>query len=149
MMRQRPSSRLLVISPEHRVLLFRFTHKTGALKGQEYWATPGGGLEPGETFEQAAIRELYEEVGVVADDVGSELAQRLFEMQLPDGEWVVADERFFLVRVKNEQISDAGWTDQERQVMSQHHWWSRGALQQTKAIIFPEDLLSILGLNLR
>ena len=124
-MRQRPSSRLLVISPGNRVLLFRFTHKTGALQGQEYWATPGGGVEPGETFEQAAIRELQEEVGIVAADVGAECAQRVFEMQLPDGAWVMADERFFIVRVGVEQVSDGGWTAQEREVMTQHRWWSR------------------------
>lgn len=147
-MRQRPSSRLLVISPENRVLLFRFTHKTGALQGQEYWATPGGGVEPGETFEQAAIRELQEEVGIVAADVGAECAQRVFEMQLPDGAWVMADERFFIVRVGIEQVSDGGWTAQEREVMTQHRWWSRKDLQQTSALFFPQDLLSILGLHL-
>lgn len=147
-MRQRPSSRLLVISPENRVLLFRFTHKKGALQGQEYWATPGGGVEPGETFEQAAIRELYEEVGVTAHDVGPVLAQRLFEMQLPEGEWVIADERFFMVHVDGQHLSDGGWTDQEREVMTQHTWWSRRELQQTSALVFPQDLLSILGSHL-
>ncbi|MCU1725454.1 NUDIX domain-containing protein [Pseudomonas sp. 7P_10.2_Bac1] len=147
-MRQRPSSRLLVISPENRVLLFRFTHKTGALQGQEYWATPGGGVEPGETFEQAAIRELYEEVGITARNVGAEHAQRVFEMQLPDGEWVMADERFFIVHSPTEHVSDGGWTAQERLLMTQHRWWSREALQQTSALVFPQDLLSILGLHL-
>ena len=31
------------------------------------WGTIGGALDPGETHEQAAVRELYEETGLVVD----------------------------------------------------------------------------------
>lgn len=49
-MRTRPASRLIVLSPENYVLLFRFCHKDDALEGKTYWATPGGGLEHNEFF---------------------------------------------------------------------------------------------------
>jgi ADP-ribose pyrophosphatase YjhB (NUDIX family) len=64
---KRPSSRLLVINENRRVLLFRFEHKRGPLSGQVFWATPGGGLEDGESYEDAALRELFEEVGVIVE----------------------------------------------------------------------------------
>jgi 8-oxo-dGTP diphosphatase len=49
-MRQRPSARLLVVDLRNRVLLFRFRFDNGPLAGTVYWATPGGGLDAGETY---------------------------------------------------------------------------------------------------
>ena len=37
------------------------------------WSFPKGKLDPGETWEQAALREVHEETGIVAD-LGEELA---------------------------------------------------------------------------
>ncbi len=144
-MRRRPSARLLILDSARRVLLFRFVHKTGALAGEDYWATPGGGVEDGETFEQAAIRELAEETGIRREDVGSQAGQREFVLLLPDGESVLADERFFLVEAKDETISRNGWSAHEAEVMVDHRWWSEQELAQTSEIVWPEDLLAMLA----
>ena len=72
-MRQRPSSRILIINPLNKVLLFNFTFDVGPLKGQDFWATPGGGLENNESYRQAAQRELFEETGLTID-VGNQVA---------------------------------------------------------------------------
>lgn len=45
-------------------LLTRRTPKLRAHGGQ--WALPGGRVDPGETIEQTALRELHEELGVLA-----------------------------------------------------------------------------------
>ncbi len=53
---------VIVLDGDGRVLLMRRTDN-----GR--WGLPGGSLEPGESFEQAARRELAEETGLVAGEL--------------------------------------------------------------------------------
>ena len=147
-MRRRRSSRLLVIDRNDRILLFKFVFQHGPLAGRNYWATPGGGLEPGETFGDAARRELFEETGILRDAVGRYVAEREFVLQLHDGEYVIAEERFFLIRVADQSLSRVHWTPIEIEVMTDSRWWSVEELTTTSETVFPETLITILA-NLR
>jgi len=51
-------SRAIIIRKQHIALIKR------QRDGQEYYVIPGGGMEPGETPEQTAIRESREELGL-------------------------------------------------------------------------------------
>jgi len=143
--RRRPSSRLLIVDPTGAVLLFRFRHRRGALAGQDYWATPGGGLEAGESFEQAAIRELWEETGVRVAALGPSIGEREFPLRLSDGETVLAQERFFRVQVAGRSLSRAAWSAEERAVMAEHRWWSPAELRATAETVWPENLAALVG----
>src|SRR5690606_6461149 len=63
----RPSARLLVIDEaEGRLLLLHALAPPDRAGGDRVpiWFTPGGGVDPGESFEEAACRELWEETGL-------------------------------------------------------------------------------------
>jgi len=55
----------VLLSGDCRVLLIRTTN----LKGEPVWTLPKGLIEPGETPEQAALREVREETGYAAEIV--------------------------------------------------------------------------------
>jgi hypothetical protein len=58
---------------------------------------------------------------------------------------VDADERFFLIRVDSLAVTDSNWTELERDVMTEHRWWTRSDLAATAEQVWPEDLPAILA----
>src|SRR5206468_11639286 len=69
---ERSAVRLVVLDACGAILLFH-THDPDHPDLGRWWELPGGGLDPGETYLDAAVRELREEAGIAADrsQVGS------------------------------------------------------------------------------
>jgi ADP-ribose pyrophosphatase YjhB (NUDIX family) len=58
-----PSTTAVVQDSAGRIVLVR-------RKDNDLWALPGGGMEPGESIEDAAVREVLEETGLVVEVTG-------------------------------------------------------------------------------
>jgi 8-oxo-dGTP diphosphatase len=140
----RPSARLLIVDPDNHVLLFRFD----ASDGRPFWATPGGGCDPGETYEQAARRELIEETGFDLDP-GRQVHRRRVEFTTLEGEEIWSDERYFLVRVGEQAIDTSRHTALERRVMQHHRWWPLAELRITTDLVFPENIADLVKTTLQ
>jgi 8-oxo-dGTP pyrophosphatase MutT (NUDIX family) len=64
---ERDVVRLVVRDALDRILLFH-THEITAPELGRWWELPGGGIDPGEDYRQAAVRELREETGIAIDE---------------------------------------------------------------------------------
>ncbi|MFL9839837.1 NUDIX domain-containing protein [Sphingomonas sp. ST-64] len=137
----RPAARILLTDRAGRVLLFRFTPDDRP----PFWCTPGGALDPGESYAQAARRELREETGIDLD-CGPEVARREAEFVTIEGEAVSADERYFAVTTDVTDILVDGHTALEQRVMREWRWFTRDELATHDEPYFPADLGAMLAL---
>lgn len=140
----RPTARWLILNGQGRVLLFRFVYADGPLAGTTFWATPGGAVDPGETYEDAARRELFEETGLRVSDAGPQVARRVVSFRLPDGRMARVDQRFFFLRIDAFDLSPDGWTEEERRVLAEHRWWSAEDIRAAPETIWPQDLADLV-----
>lgn len=141
--RLRRSARLIVLAPDDcggpRVLMFRYDIPGRA----PFWVTAGGECEEGESFEDAARRELFEETGIAADP-GPQIARTTPEFVTPEGEPVRADERYFIVRVAEARIDTSRHTELEQAWMNEHRWFALGELDDWHEALYPETLRALI-----
>jgi 8-oxo-dGTP pyrophosphatase MutT (NUDIX family) len=141
----RQAARVLLVDAEDRVLLLAGRDPDDASAGT-WWFTPGGGLDPGETQLQAAVRELAEETGLRArpEDLGEPVHERVARFAF-GGLAYRQSEVFYLLRVDAHEVDTAGFTEVERAAVTGHRWWPRPELVTTQDTVYPRDLDEVLA----
>jgi TDG/mug DNA glycosylase family protein len=134
--RERVAVRALVLDEESRVLLLHWARTVRS----SFWITPGGELESGETEEEALCRELREETGLAAPELGPCLWTTEFVFPSRTG-WYRQRERVYLVRVARADVTVPVLVDEN---IHEHRWWTLGELEASDALFGPARLPALV-----
>ena len=136
-LRIRPAARAIVLDPEDRILLVRFLFPTG----KTFWATPGGGIEAEESSEEAIRRELAEETGLDAVDIGPVVWTRLHIIPFIGGQWDGQHERYHLVRTPPFIPAPLhSWAQMNAEYVFELRWWALAELEEADETFAPRRL---------
>jgi len=138
----RAAVRALVLDRDDRVLLVQFRDPVG----QTWWAAPGGGIDEGESLEEALRRELAEEAGLLELELGPELWTRehVFAWM---GRILRQRERFRLVRVDAHEPAPA--VDLAAEWVAGLRWWTLDELDAANVELAPKRLPELVRALLR
>lgn len=144
--RVRTASRVIMVDPDGRVLLFCDTDP--GLPEFRWWVTPGGGIDPGETEAQAAVREVAEETGAVItqEQLIGPIARRVVVHGYSD-EILEQSECFYLVRVDPFVVDVSSFTEEEKLTMVENRWWTPEELRSSTEWIWPKELTRLIELT--
>ncbi|MCD0443461.1 NUDIX domain-containing protein [Glycomyces sp. A-F 0318] len=141
---RRRCARVLLVDEDDRVLLFHSRDYMGP--GVEYYVTPGGGLDPGETLEAGAVREVFEETGleVAPDSLGPVVAET-------EGAWsdapdlvVHSRDAYFFLRVPHFEPVRDRLEEVERQEFTAARWLGPAELAAADGLVFPAPIACLL-----
>lgn len=103
-----------------------------------FYTLIGGGIEPGESMYEAAVRELYEESGITKAEVefGPVVWIGEFEIILY-GQRTHFKMNYIVAKTKNSALSLANLTETEKIFVKEISWFSLEKIRKTRKPIYP------------
>lgn len=146
-MRERSTARIVVADETDAVLLFLTYGPSHDVEPR--WITPGGGVDPGEDFAAAGVRELREETGLEVAHLGEPYRVVDFAVEPRWHPYEIGHWAWFAVRKSRFEPSDAGWMPDERIDIAAHRWWRVEDLEASGEPYEPADLPELIREGLR
>lgn len=141
---ERRAGRGILLDPQRRVLMIHGSDPADPHRGG-FWWTPGGGIDDHESIIEGTTRELWEEVGLRVDDLGSTVLRRVGEFPF-GGRWIRQTEEFFIVEV------EAGFEPRpqhfeplEREAINEMRWLTVAGLGALTDPSYPLCLADLIG----
>lgn len=142
----RLTSRVLLFDRDDRILLF--LTKAPDTSGIARWLTPGGGVDPGESHADAAVRELFEETGLTGVDLGEPVWAHDFTVEWDAADHDTGHAEFYTAVVDQFEPSNSNWTEDEHVDVLEHRWWTLAELLVTKDPYEPKELINLVRRSL-
>ena len=143
MVTDRRAARVLLIA-DGSVLLIRGVDPARPDRGT-WWHTPGGGIDDGESIEDAAVREVLEEteLQLSPSDLGPVVATRVARFEF-DHISYRQQEWFFTVRVPAFNPGSDLWEEVEERSLLEYRWWTPEELASTDEPVYPAELAIVV-----
>ena len=140
---RRPAARVVLLDKANRVFLMHGSDPMRPEKGT-WWEIPGGGIEPGETSQEAAARELYEECGFRDVKVGPCIWTQYVEFDFAMYHFKSDESIHIALTSESSEWNPQGLEALEAAAFEDAQWWSIDDLVAAKVQTLPNRLLEFL-----
>ncbi len=143
MRRKRPAARVVLLDRENRIFLVNASDPADRSKS-DWWEIPGGGMDPGESSEQAAAREIYEETGISDFEMGPCIWTQQVQFTFA-GIFFDSDERIHVAWCDGGEYNPQGLEFFEAMAFKGAKWWDVDELLASDVPVLPPRMREFLA----